>query len=54
MVNHFHSSWSRACKTLLYPADRDLGGVEKVLVSVAKSLDEGGYPPNQASRHHRS
>ena len=29
--------------------ERELGDVERVLVSVAKQLDEGGYPPDQAS-----
>ena len=32
--------------------ERGLEDVEKVLVSVAKRLDEGGYPSDQASTPH--
>lgn len=43
-------------KALIVPSvERELEDVEKVLVSVAKRLDEGMYPPDQVSisRHRR-
>ena len=47
MVNHL--VWSRTRKDLITPIERELEDVENVLVSVAKRLDEGMYPPDQVS-----
>lgn len=39
---------------IMPPVERELEDVERVLVSIAKQLDEGMYPPDQVSiSHHR-
>ena len=51
MVSHLVSSRT---SILSCPIERELGDVEKVLVSVAQRLDEGMYPSDQVtiSRHY--